>query len=96
MHVDMTINLGNILTIFAMIGSIIGILIKFRDDINLKADKDIVDRIKGNLDILLSKIEISNEKLDDIKANLKIYKDKYDKLYEDFLVIKTEHERIHK
>lgn len=95
MNLDMTVTMGNIITILAMIVSILVTLFRFVDKINQKADKEIVERIRENLIILSNKIDTTNEKLDEIKIELKGYKESFKNLEKEFSIIKHDHEKNH-
>jgi hypothetical protein len=79
-----------------MVVSILMTLFKFVDKINQKADKEIVERIKENLIILSNKIDTTNEKLDEIKIELRGYKESFHSLEKEFTQIKIQHEINHK
>ena len=107
MHLDSTVTITNILVLLSMIVGIIGAFIKFRDEMNKKADKEVVNKIENDLKLLLTEIksnndkieelkQTNNEKLDEIKMDIKELEKKYDIMYKDFLILKTEHGRNHK
>jgi len=92
---DMTITMGNVLTIIVIIGSVFGAILKFNNDVHKKADKDVVDRINENLQILSGKIDVTNNKLDTITKELQEYKESFHQLEKEFLVMNTEHKKNH-
>ena len=107
MQFDTAIGLRDVLTIIAMIGSILWSIFKVGNMINQKADKNVVERISENLLIISHDIELSNKKLDElkiengkkvdeIKTELKKHEDKYNQLYHDFTIVETEHKKNHK
>jgi len=100
---DMTISLGNILVVVTLFGTLFKVAMKFRDEFNSKADKNDVDRVKDNMQVIMqklesayNKLETANNKLDEIKNEIKEHESQIDDLNNEFIKMRTEHASNHK
>jgi len=103
MQFDMSISLGNILVIVTLLGSLFSTAVKFRDEFNSKADRSEVDRVKESMQVIMqklesayNKLEVANAKLDEIKDEIKEQEGQINKLNNELIKIKAEHESNHK
>lgn len=72
-----------------MLAGVVGGYIKFRDNINRKANNDVVNRMDGNMDLLLKELNTQGKELDETKAKLNKYIDDFHRIDKELVEIRT-------
>jgi hypothetical protein len=95
MHINTDITLANILAFMGMIiGAIFG-SIKFMNEVNKKANKEDLERIRSNQEILLLEIKAVGTKVDKVEKKLDEYIEKQNNINKDFYIIQSDHKKNH-
>lgn len=95
MQVEMTITLGNILTILGMVGAIFGAFYALDKRVEKKADKDIMTKeletIRLAIQKLSDKMDDNNKKIDEFRTQAERQGVAIQELEKQLLVLQTEH-----
>jgi len=96
MELQMTVTLGNILTIIGMIITIVGVIVVLDRRIEHKADKEIMTKELENIRLALQRLSDQitqvNDKMDDMKEEMDSYRRIQDQLQRQALILQTEHD----